>query len=216
MNYIKSLLLGELILPIILFVFISQFTFAQSKNEPVKIAVIGLTHTHVHWILGRPDKGDIEIIAIVEPNRELARRYATHHKYSMDMVYHSSEEMLNHHRPEAVTAFGSIYEHLEVVKTFAPLGIHIMVEKPLAVSLKHARKMNELAKKHKVHLLTNYETSWYASNHKAYELVNEGRVGELRKIVVHDGHQGPVEMCVGQSNYGNFNGLTFFLGKSEL
>ena len=82
----------------------------------------------------------------------------------MDDVYTSSQELLEHKTIEAVTSFGSIYEHLEVVETFAPLGIHVMVEKPLAVNMEHAKKMEALAKKHHIHLLTNYETTWYGSN----------------------------------------------------
>ena len=58
----------------------------------------------------------------------------------MDLVYNSIEEMLNKVKPEAVTAFETIYEHLEVVEAAAPLGIHVMVEKPLAVSIE--RKKN--------------------------------------------------------------------------
>jgi predicted dehydrogenase len=42
----------------------------------------------------------------------------------------------------------------------------------------------------------NYETSWYASNHAAYDLVHTGALGEIRKVVVHDGHQGPKEIGV--------------------
>ena len=38
-----------------------QLLFAQSA---VKIAVVGLTHSHVHWILGREDVGDVEIVGI--------------------------------------------------------------------------------------------------------------------------------------------------------
>lgn len=99
---------------------------AAAQNNRIKIGVIGLTHTHVHWILGREDRGDIEIVGIVEPNLDLAQRYAEQHGYSMDLVFASSEEMLAKVRPDAVTAFGTIYEHLGVVETFAPLGIHIM------------------------------------------------------------------------------------------
>src|SRR5690606_40596134 len=94
------------------------------------------------------------------------------------------------------TAFGTIYEHLNVVKVCAPKGIHVMVEKPLAVSLDHARKMEALAKKYNIHLLTNYETTWYASNHKARELLNEGAIGDIRKVVVRDGHKGPKQIGV--------------------
>lgn len=175
-------------------------TNAMSTDKtPLKVAVIGLTHTHVHWILGREDRGDIEIVAIVEPNMDLAKRYAQQHGYSMDIVYPTSEAMLKEVKPEAVTAFNSIFEHLEVVETFAPLGIHVMVEKPLAVHLKHAKKMEKLAKQHNIQLLTNYETTWYPTNHKAYEMVHqEDAIGPLRKVVIHDGHEGPKEIGVNQ------------------
>jgi len=169
---------------------------AQAYDHPVKIGVVGLTHTHVHWILGRPDLGDIEIVGIVEPNKELAARYAKQHGYPMDIVFDTMEEMIEKCQPEAVTAFGTIYEHLKVVEICAPLGIHVMVEKPLAVSMEHAVKMEALSKKHKIHLLTNYETSWYASHDKAFEMVTNKDIGELRKLVVHDGHQGPFEIGV--------------------
>jgi predicted dehydrogenase len=173
---------------------------AQSTAKtPVKVGVAGLTHTHVHWILGREKKGDIEIVGIAEPNRELAQRFAKQHGFSMNLVYNTLEEMLDKTKPEAVTAFNTIYGHLEVVKICAPRGIHVMVEKPLAVSMDHARQMEALAKKHKIHLLTNYETTWYGSNHQAYQMVlKEKAIGDIRKIVVHDGHQGPKEIGVNQ------------------
>lgn len=167
-----------------------------AQKESLKVGVIGLTHTHVHWILGREDRGDIEIVGIVEPNRDLARRYAEQHGYNMNLVYNTMEEMIAATRPEAVAAFGTIYQHLEVVETCAPKGIHVMVEKPLAVSLEHAKKMEALAKAHQIHLLTNYETTWYPSNHKAYELVKKGTVGDLRKVVVRDGHRGPSKLGI--------------------
>jgi predicted dehydrogenase len=183
----------------ILFIYIvllSTLTFSQQK--PTKIGVVGLTHTHVHWILGREDIGDIDIVGIVEPNKDLAERYSKQHGFSMDLVYDTLEEMLVKARPEAVTAFGTIYEHLEVVEICAPKGIHVMVEKPLAVSLDHAKKMEVLAKKHNIHLLTNYETTWYPTNHKAKEILDQGTVGDLRKVIVRDGHKGPVKLGINQ------------------
>ena len=166
------------------------------KQQPLRVGVVGLVHTHVHWILGRESRGDIEIVGIAESNRELAQRYARQHGYSMDIVYPTIEEMLEKTKPEAVLAFNTIYGHLEVVEKCAPKGIHVMVEKPLAVSLEHARKMEALARLHDIHLLTNYETSWYGSNHAARQLIeSEAQTfGPVRKIVVHDGHPGPIEI----------------------
>jgi predicted dehydrogenase len=170
-----------------------------AKKAPVKVGVAGLTHSHVHWILGRKKQGDIEIVGIAEPNRDLAGRFAKQHGFSMNLVYNTLEEMLDKTKPEAVTAFNTIHGHLDVVKACAPRGVHVMVEKPLAVSVDHARQMETLAKKHNIHLLTNYETTWYGSNHKAYEMVIKDKaIGDVRKVVVHDGHQGPKEIGVNQ------------------
>ena len=169
----------------------------SAQNKPLKVGVAGLTHTHVNWIFESEKRGDIEIVGIAESNRDLAQRYAVQHGFSMDKVYPTLQALINAQTPEAVTAFGTIYEHLSVVETCAPLGIHVMVEKPLAVSLEHARKMAELARKHHIELLTNYETTWYPTNHRAYELVKEeGAVGALRKLIVRDGHKGPKKIGV--------------------
>ncbi len=163
--------------------------------KPMRVAVVGLVHAHVHWILGRENRGDIEIVGIAEPNRQLAEAYSKQHGYNMDVVYSSMEEMIEKTKPEAVFAFNAIYDHLSVVEFCAPRGIHVMVEKPLAVSKEHVTKMVALAKKHKIYLLTNYETTWYGSNKKAYEIIKENRlIGDIRKIVFHTGHPGPVEI----------------------
>ncbi|MEQ1797331.1 MAG: Gfo/Idh/MocA family oxidoreductase [Lacibacter sp.] len=165
------------------------------RQKPLRVGIVGLVHTHVHWVLGRENRGDIEIVGITEPNRKLAEAYSKQHGYSMDLVYSSMEEMIEKVKPDAVLAFNTIYDHLKVVEYCAPRGIHIMVEKPLAVNMNHAEKMLSLAKKYKIHLLTNYETTWYGSNARAYEIVNEKQqIGNIVKIVFHTGHQGPIEI----------------------
>ena len=170
-----------------------------TMHKPLRMGVVGLVHTHVHWILGRKNKADIEIVGIAEPNRSLAERYSKQHGYSMNIVYSSMEEMIEKTKPEAVLAFNTIYDHLKVVEYCAPRGIHVMVEKPLAVSVEHATKMLALAKKHTIHLLTNYETTWYGSNEKAYQLINQEKlIGDIRKIVFHTGHPGPIEIGCNQ------------------
>ena len=99
-------------------------------------------------------------------------------------------------KPEAVAAFGPTDEHRAVVEACAPRGIHVMVEKPLAFDAREALAMQALAEKAHVQLLTNLETTWYPSVHEALALVRRGTIGEIRKVVVHDGHRGPQEIGV--------------------
>ncbi len=166
------------------------------QSDPLPVGVVGLTHTHVHGIFVSEGRGDIKIVGIVEDNDTLVERYAEQYGFSRDIVYPTLEEMFEARHPVAVTAFGTIYDHLGIVETCAPLGIHVMVEKPLAVSLDHARKMAALARRYGIHLLTNYETTWYPTNHRAYEMVKDSLVGELRKVVIRDGHRGPKKIGV--------------------
>lgn len=193
--------------PTVILFLLSGLLFAQeparsntpkAAQKPLRVGVIGLVHTHVHWLLGREDRGDVEIVGIVEPNRVLAQKYSQQHGYSMDIVYSTIEEMVEAQHPEAVTAFNTIYDHLSVVEYCAPRGIHVMVEKPLAVNLDHARQMAGLAQDHGIHLLTNYETSWYGSNAAAYQILDDDKVGDLRRLIFYTGHPGPIEIGCNQ------------------
>ncbi len=189
--------LGRTALALVSLVIALTPCFALQK-EPVRIGVAGLTHGHVSWILGREPGDEVQVVGIYEPNHQLAERYSSRFGFPMRLVYSNLEEMLDEVEPEAVTAFNSIYEHLAVVEACAPRGIHVMGEKPLAVSMEHARRMSELARTNGIHLLTNYETTWYASTAEAFRRVHiEREIGEIRKIVVHDGHSGPREIGVG-------------------
>lgn len=177
-------------------IFSFLFLVLQAKEQPLKLAVINLTHSHVHWVFESEKRGDIEIVGIVEPDKMVVEKYAKQYGFSDKLVYNSIAELLKNTLPEGVAAFGPIYDHLAVVSAFAPLGIHVMVEKPLAVNMKHAKRMETLAQKHQIHLLTNYETTWYPSNHKAYEVISNGEIGDVQKVLVRDGHKGPKNIGV--------------------
>ena len=179
----------------ILLILFSSILVKSQTQKPIRLAVAGMTHGHISFILGRPDKGDFELVGVFDTNQELTQRLSERYKFSPDLIYHNLEKMLDKVKPEAVVAFGSIYDHLAVVEACAPRGIHVMVEKPLAVNMKHAKRMAELAEKHHIFLLTDYETSWYPTTAKSLKMVNdENFVGKLRKVVIHDGHEGPKEI----------------------
>lgn len=164
--------------------------------EPaVRTAIAGMSHGHVTWILRNWQRPDLDIVGFWEPNRSLAEKFAAQYQIPQRLLYSELDAMLDATKPEAVCAFGSIYDHLAVVEACAPRQIHVMVEKPLAVSYAHGEKMAALARAHAIHLITNYETTWYASTYAAQRMaVAEGALGPIRKVVVHDGHFGPIEI----------------------
>ena len=169
----------------------------RHSQQPVRVVIARLTHSHVGGILGRSQKGDIQVVGIYETDKAVVERYAKRFNFDMQLVQTDLGKMLDALKPQAVVAFGSIAEHLSVVEAAAPRGIHVMVEKPLAFSVDDANKIEALARRYGIHVLTNYETTWYPSGYAAFQLVHGDKaVGPIRKIVVHDGHQGPKEIGI--------------------
>lgn len=184
----------------------TALNLSAQNSAPVRVAVAGTTHGHVTWILSKKERKEIELVGVYEPDKELVKKHVKRYNLPETLFYDDLNKMLEAVKPEAVVAFGSIYEHLSVVEACAPRKIHVMVEKPLAVNVAHAEKMEKLAKQYGIFLLTNYETSWYPTTEKTYQLVKDSNyVGKISKAVFHHGHEGPRE--IGVSNE-FFNWLT--------
>jgi predicted dehydrogenase len=165
---------------------------------PTRFILAGLDHGHVRWWFNRPQRDDLELVGIYEPDRELASTQMRSLGFDPALLSYDLGVLLDEAKPDACAAFGSTLAHLEVVQACAPRGVHVMVEKPMAVSLEHAEQMAALARTHGIHLLTNFATSWFASNRAAYRMVHdEKQIGAVRKVVVHDGHWGPVAIGCG-------------------
>lgn len=166
------------------------------NSRPVRIGIAGLSHSHVLPLLRNMKSDYFEIVGIYETNTEMANRYARTYGFDTSILYSSLEDMLEKTKPEGILTFTSIFDHLRVVEACAARGIHVMVEKPLAVNSKQASKMQALAEANNIHVLTNYETTWYSSNHWAKEMMEAGKLGTVRRIEVFDGHKGPMEIRV--------------------
>ncbi len=168
----------------------------EEGKSPVRFAIVGLVHDHARgFIPGARNRQDVQLAGIVEPNRELATRYARSFNLNTNLFFASLDELFARTNVEAVATFTSTFDHRRVVEACAARGVHVMMEKPLAVDLEHGRAIEAAAKKAGIHVVVNYETTWYSSNQAAYTLVHgQHAIGDLRRIVVHDGHRGPKEI----------------------
>jgi glucose-fructose oxidoreductase len=170
---------------------------AAAEDGPIRVAIVGLVHGHVKGFLGAlPSNSSATLVAIVEARTDLAEAYATHYKLDPKMFYTDLEKMLVETHPDAVLVYTSIAEHRRVIEIAARHGVSAMVEKPLSTTLDDAIAIRAAAREHNVTVLVNYETTWYASNREVFAQVKAGKLGEIRRVVVHDGHEGPEEIHV--------------------
>ena len=169
-----------------------------TNRAPLRVAVVGLVHGHVDGFFRNSlHSPEIQLVGIAEPDQQLSIKYANQYGIDRSLFFSSLEEMLQKVHPQAVLVYTTTYDHRRVVEVCARHGVHVMMEKPLAVSLNDALAIQRSAQQGKIAVLVNYETTWDASNRAAYDLVKKGDIGGVRKIVVHDGHQGPKEIGVG-------------------
>jgi len=165
---------------------------SSSETQPLRVAIAGLVHGHVAGFFERSlHRPEIQLVGIAEPDQQLASRYATQFNLDRSLLFTDLEDMLQKTHPQAVLAYTNTFDHRRVVEICARHGVAVMLEKPMAVSAEDAHAIADAARKGKIQVLVNYETSWYRSNHAAYDLVHEKAIGDIRKVVVHDGHQGP-------------------------
>ncbi len=170
---------------------------AQNQPHPLRVAIVGLEHGHVEGFLGAlPSHHDVELVGIADADSSLIAKYQQKYHLDATLFYKSEASMIERVRPDAVLVYTSIGEHRNAIGIAAQYGVSSMVEKPLTISYQDALAIREIANYHHVHVLVNYETTWYASNRAAYDELRRGQLGELRRVVINDGHQGPKEIGV--------------------
>jgi predicted dehydrogenase len=170
---------------------------AVTASIPLRIGIAGLVHGHVGGFLRQNlHRPDIQLVGVAESDKQLSETIAKQFALSPEIFFSSVEDMLVKTKPQAVLIYTNTYDHRAVVEACARHGIPVMMEKPLAVSNEDARAIQSAAQRGNIQVLVNYETTWYRSNRAAYDLVHENAIGEIRKVIVHDGHQGPKEINV--------------------
>ena len=170
-----------------------------AATGPVRVAIAGLVHGHVTGFMRRVQgrAADMELVGVFEPDAALRKAFRERYELPEDRMFASLEDLLQRAKPEAIAAFSSTRDHRPIIEAAAARGVHVMVEKPLAVSVKDARAIEAAAAKGRIHVITNYETTWYPSHHAIWRLLKEQKAGgALRKMVVMDGHEGPKEINV--------------------
>jgi predicted dehydrogenase len=168
-----------------------------SPDGRLRVAIVGLVHDHVAGFLAQlPQHHDVELVGIAEPDPALQAKYQKRYSLPDNLFFKDMAKMIEARRPQAVLAYTSIADHRRVIEVSAYYGVSVMVEKPLTISLDDALAIRKIAREKHIHVLVNYETTWYSSNKAAYDQVKQGQIGEVRRVVVHDGHQGPKEIGV--------------------
>lgn len=163
---------------------------AQVATAATRVGFVGLRHGHAWRQLAQiSDIEEAEFVGIAE---SIPGIVAEARKVQPEApVYGSYQEFVRKQRPEIVWAFVENNRHVEIAEHLAPLGVHLIFEKPLAGSYKDALRIQELAAGHGISVMTNYQMAWWPSNHEQRRLAGSGAIGDVWRLHGVVGNGGP-------------------------
>ena len=158
--------------------------------EPLRIGVVGLVHPHAEALFDILKRNDVQVVGVSESAQEVVAQYV---KKGLDpgLLYRDEAEMIEKTHPQAVLIYTNTYDHVKAVQIAARYGVHVAMEKPLAVSTVDAHAIARAAHTGNIYVLVNFTPTWYPNTTAAYALLHDKSIGDARKIVVRDGHSGP-------------------------
>ncbi len=139
---------------------------------------------HANWFVAPQMKKatDTELAAVV--SRDRARGKAFAEKYGIPAVYTSVDEALNDRTIDAIYDATPDGLHVPHILAAAAAGKHILVEKPLAMSVRECVDAIAACRKHGVKLGVVFNQRHEAVHQEARRMVSEGAIGEVKLVHV--------------------------------
>ena len=148
----------------------------------VRYGVVGLGHIAQSAVLpafGHAEENS-ELAALVSDDSEklekIGRKYRVRERFS----YEDYDEFLRSGVVDAVYIALPNHLHRDYAVRAADAGVHVLCEKPLAVTARDCRAMIDAADRNGVKLMTAYRLHFEEANLKAVDMAQSGRLGELR------------------------------------
>jgi len=146
----------------------------------VRIGVIGLGIWGQMHVAAYKQCASAEIVAVCDLNEKLAEDTSV--KYMIPGHYADMNEMLEKEDLDAVSIATQDNCHAAPVIKAAEKGLHIMVEKPLATTVKECQEMIDAAKKNKVYIMVDWHNRWNPAFNYAWKTIRNNEIGKISYI----------------------------------
>ncbi len=131
------------------------------------------------------------MVAAADPNTELTKKAQQEVGFE-----HAVPEVaaLFEHRPDIVLCCTANAGTAAVAEACAERGVPVMIEKPLASSLAHAKRIAAAAGRADLPVMCNWPTAWDGKIQHAVRLARDGALGQLYTLRYRAAHAGPREI----------------------
>lgn len=167
----------------------------MADNAVVRVAVVGFAHLHAADQLRVIESTDeVELVGIWDSIPNTARRDAVADEFDIPEAirYTDLEVLLAEAKPEIAIVCSTTGEHTELVELLAARGVHIVLEKPFALTLDDADRMIAASDDAGTILAISWPLAWYPAHLTTQRLIAEGLIGDITEVHYYDGNRGPL------------------------
>jgi myo-inositol 2-dehydrogenase/D-chiro-inositol 1-dehydrogenase len=158
--------------------------------QKTKVAILGAGFiTNIHMESYHRFVSEAEVVAVYARNAEKAQAFAE--KYHIPEWYDELDDIIQNSGCEVVDICLPNFLHFEATLKAAAAGKHIILEKPLAITIEEADEMIAVCKKAGVKLMYAEELCFAPKYERVRQLVNEGAVGDVYMLKQSEKHSGP-------------------------
>ncbi|MDI3470929.1 MAG: 1-carboxy-3-chloro-3,4-dihydroxycyclo hexa-1,5-diene dehydrogenase [Pseudolabrys sp.] len=149
------------------------------KNEVMTLGVIGLGRAFTLMLPTFVNHPKLQLVAASDPRQDAVNRFSTEFNAK---GYSTAEQLCADPNVQAVYIASPHQFHVEHVKLAASHGKHILVEKPMALTVAACRDMIAAAQAAGVHLLVGHSHSYDLPYLRTREMILTGQFGRVRMI----------------------------------
>jgi phthalate 4,5-cis-dihydrodiol dehydrogenase len=145
----------------------------------LRIGVVGLGRAFTLMLPAFLRHPRVQLVAGADVRSEARDQFAS--EFSA-RTYETASELCGDERVEAVYVATPHQFHQEHVVLAAKHGKHVLVEKPMALTLEESRRMVDAARSRGTHLIVGHSHSFSAPYIQARAIIESGVVGRIRMI----------------------------------
>ena len=156
----------------------------EQNRKTIRYALVGLGHIAQVAVIPafRNAKRNSKLVAFISDDEEKLRELGDRHYIEHRGNYDDFEAVLERANVDAVYIALPNHLHAPFTVRAARAGVHVLVEKPMAVTEQECEQMVEAAVQNDIKLMVAYRLHFEESNLKAIQRVQELKVGEPRII----------------------------------
>ncbi|HEY5625443.1 MAG TPA: Gfo/Idh/MocA family oxidoreductase [Dehalococcoidia bacterium] len=155
----------------------------------IRVGIVGSRFVATAHAEGLRQVPGVELTAVASPNAEHAWEFRR--RFEIEHAFADYKDMLSSGFIDAVTVACPNNLHAQVVIDAAAAGKHVLVDKPMAISLSECDRMIDACKKAGVILMYGENLCFAPKYVRAKQLADEGALGDVYYVRQLECHSGP-------------------------